>query len=91
MTLDEMKAQIAKLSAENAQLKSGLLAGGLGLKVSPKGAVSLTGVGKWPATFYAPTWQRILGHKKEILAFIEANKASLSWEKKTAKDDADSD
>jgi len=47
----EMKAELERLRAENAELKSKDSAG-LSLKVSEKGAVSLYGMGRFPVTLY---------------------------------------
>jgi hypothetical protein len=47
----EMKAELERLRAENAQLKN-KKATGLTLKVSEKGAVSLYGMGRFPVTLY---------------------------------------
>jgi hypothetical protein len=55
----EMKAELERLRAENAKLKSKDSAG-LSLKVSEKGAVSLHGMGRFPVTLYKEQWLRIL-------------------------------
>ena len=47
----EMQAKLERLRAENAKLKS-KNTGGLSLKVSEKGAVSLYGMGRFPVTLY---------------------------------------
>jgi hypothetical protein len=46
-----MQAELDRLRAENAQLKS-KDKGGLSLKVSEKGRVSLCGMGRFPVTLY---------------------------------------
>ena len=51
MSESELKAELERLRAENAQLKS-KGTGGLSLKVSEKGAVSLYGMGRFPVTLY---------------------------------------
>lgn len=77
---DEMLALIAKLQADNARLKAGMTAKNkLGIKVSEKGAVMVLGVRKFPVTFYAEEWARILAIKDQIEAFIVANKSDLSY------------
>ena len=87
MTVEEqMQAEIARLQAENAELKSKTPpGGGLGFKVSQKGGVSVYGLGRFPVTLYASQWSRLLEKKDEILTFIEANQASLKT-KEDAKD-----
>ena len=47
----EMQAELERLRAENAQLKN-KDKGGLTLKVSEKGGVSLYGMGRFPVTLY---------------------------------------
>jgi hypothetical protein len=51
MSESEMQAELERLRAENAQLKS-KDKGGLSLKVSEKGGVSLYGMGRFPVTLY---------------------------------------
>ena len=72
----EMKAELERLRAENAQLKN-KNTGGLSLKVSEKGAVSLYGMGRFPVTLYKEQWLRILASAPEIEAFIRENDAKL--------------
>ena len=71
---EELKQELEKLRAENRALKRG---GDLQLKVSAKGAVSLYGLSRFPATFYADEWEKILGMKDRILEFIRDNDAAL--------------
>lgn len=72
----EMKAELERLRAENAQLKT-KEKGGITLKVSEKGAVSLYGMGKFPVTLYKEQWLRVLASASEIEAFIRENEAKL--------------
>ena len=72
----EMKAELEHLRAENAQLKN-KKTGGLNLKVSEKGAVSLYGMGRFPVTLYKEQWLRILASAPEIDTFIRENDAKL--------------
>ena len=72
----EMKAELERLQAENAELKSKASAG-LSLKVSEKGAVSLYGMGRFPVTLYKEQWLRILAIAPEIEAFIRENDSKL--------------
>jgi hypothetical protein len=66
------------LRAENAALKN-RDKGGLTLKVSEKGAVSLYGMGRFPVTLYKEQeqWLRILGNASEIETFIRDNGSRL--------------
>ena len=54
MSESEMQAELERLRAENAQLK-GKDKGGLTLKVSEKGALSLYGMGRFPVTLLQRT------------------------------------
>jgi len=78
MTMNEaeMKAELERLRAENAQLKTKDKSG-ITLKVSEKGAVSLYGMGKFPVTLYKEQWLRILATASQIEAFIRENDAKL--------------
>jgi hypothetical protein len=60
----------------SARLKS-KNTGGLSLKVSEKGAVSLYGMGRFPVTLYKEQRLRILASAPEIEAFIRENEAKL--------------
>jgi hypothetical protein len=76
MSESEMKAELERLRAENSQLKN-TNTGGLSLKVSEKGAVSLYGMGRFPVTLYKEQWLRILASAPEIETFIRENDAKL--------------
>jgi hypothetical protein len=76
MSEEDLKAELAKLRAENETLKK---AGsrGISLKVSQKGAVSLYGMGRFPVTLYKEQWTKILEMSDVIKAFIADNNAQL--------------
>ena len=76
MNESEMQAELERLRAENTQLKS-RDRGGISLKVSEKGAVSLYGMGRFPVTLYKEQWLRVLEHAEEIKAFIRENESKL--------------
>ena len=61
MSSSDMQAELERLRAENATLKN-KDTGGLSLKVSEKGAVSLYGMGRFPATLHKEQWARILAN-----------------------------
>jgi len=72
----EMQAELERLRAENAQLKT-KEKGGISLKVSEKGAVSLYGMGRFPVTLYKEQWLRVLASAAEIETFIRENESKL--------------
>lgn len=72
----EMQAELERLRAENAQLKD-KGKGGITLKVSEKGAVSLYGMGRFPVTLYKEQWLRVLASAAEMEAFIRENESKL--------------
>jgi len=75
---DDLKAEIERLKAENANLKASKPARGiLSLKVSEKGAVSVYGMGRFPVTLYKEQWTKLLGYSEEIKKFIHENDSRL--------------
>ncbi len=76
-TEEELRAELERLKAENAALRAGRQRE-LSLRISPKGAVSLYGLRRFPATFYADEWDRILGMADDIRSFIRKNEGKLS-------------
>ena len=74
--LNQAKAEIERLKAENAQLKKPAR-GSMSLKVSEKGALSVYGLGKFPVTLYREQWDRLLGMADHIRQFIQENDAVL--------------
>ena len=75
-TEEELKAELAKLKAENEALKA-RTSKGISLKVSEKGGVSVYGMGRWPVTLYKEQWLKLLGMADEIRAFIREHDAQL--------------
>lgn len=73
MTQAEMKARIEELEGKLAKRST------IKLKVSEKGAVSMYGIRRFPVTFYADEWARILGNADQVTAFVEANRSKLSF------------
>jgi len=76
MAEDDLKAELARLKAENERLRN-QRARGVGLKVSEKGAVSVYGLGRFPVTLYKEQWTRLLDMADEIRLFINENEARL--------------
>ena len=76
MTIDdEERVELERLRAENEALRS--KGRGLSLKVSEKGAVSLYGLRRFPVTFYADEWEKVLGMAEEIHRFVRENEDRL--------------
>jgi len=75
-TDDEMRAELERLRAENEALKA-KGGRGLSLRVSEKGGVSLYGLRRFPVTFYADEWEKILGMAEEIQRFAKENEGKL--------------
>lgn len=82
MSDEGIQAELERLRAENAKLKS-KQERGISLKVSPKGGVSLYGVGRFPVTLYQEQWLRVLDEADEIRAFIKENRVALSLKGET--------
>jgi hypothetical protein len=73
---EDLQAELERLRAENEALKQKEVRG-LRLQVSAKKGVSLYGIRRFPVTFYADEWEKILGMSDEIQAFIRENQDEL--------------
>jgi hypothetical protein len=76
MADEDMQAELERLRAENARLKS-RTGRAVSLKVSEKGGVSVYGLGRFPVTLYKEQWQKLLDMSDEIRAFIRENESKL--------------
>jgi hypothetical protein len=76
MSEEDLKAELARLKAENEQLKT-QRGRAVSLKVSEKGGVSVYGLGRFPVTLYKEQWTKLLSMADEIRAFIKENDAKL--------------
>ena len=76
MSDDELKNELERLRKENAALKKGATTG-ISMKVSPKGGLSVYGMGRFPITLYKEQWLKLLDMSDDIQAFIAANDATL--------------
>ena len=76
MSEEELRMEVERLRAENEALKKSS-SKGLSMRVSPKGAVSIYGLGRFPVTLYKEQWLRLLDMADEIKAFIEQNGEQL--------------
>jgi len=68
-------ARIAELEAEVTKAKAPKA---LKFKVSPKGAVSVYGLQRFPVTLYKGQWEQLLASATELTAFVEANRSVLA-------------
>jgi hypothetical protein len=78
-SMDELKVmmdEIKRLKLENDEYKKRQRP--ITFSVSEKGAVSVSGIGKYPFTLFKNQWDRILEKKDDLLEFIETNKANLN-------------
>ena len=64
---------VAALANANAAMKKNIV-----VKVSPKGAVQINGIRKFPITFYKDEWNIIFSMKDQIETFIENNIGQLA-------------
>jgi hypothetical protein len=76
MSDEDVKAELERLRAENAALKS-RPARSVSLKVSEKGGLSVYGLGRFPVTLYKEQWTKLLDMTDEIRAFLRENDARL--------------
>jgi hypothetical protein len=76
MADEDLKAELARLRAENERLK-GQRGRGVSLKVSEKGGVSVYGLGRFPVTLYKEQWTKLLAMADEIRGFIKEHDAEL--------------
>lgn len=80
-----LQAEVEKLRNENAALKAKQQTKQhFTLKVSPKGAVAIYGLGRFPVTLYKGQMERLLNEKDNITAFITANAEALKTKEATA-------
>ena len=76
MSESDLQAELERLRAENAALKT-RSAKGVSLKVSEKGGVSVYGLGRFPVTLYKEQWLKLLDMTDDIRAFISAHESEL--------------
>ena len=77
-----IRKQFETLYAENDALKAKTAAKikPLNLKIGDKGGVCVTGLNsRFPVTLYAEQWTRLAEFMPQVLAFIEKNKAKLTY------------
>lgn len=69
-----LRAELEALRAENERLKHRPVT----FKVSPKGGVSVYGLGRFPVTLYVEQWERLLSQTESLQAFLAAHEAELT-------------
>jgi hypothetical protein len=65
---EDLQEQIRKLKEENSRLKK---SSSLSLKVSPKGGISVYGLGRFPVTLYQGQWEKLIQFVPQIQAFMD--------------------
>ena len=73
---DTLRAELERLRAENAALKS-RGSRGVSMRVSEKGGVSVYGLGRFPVTLYKEQWVRLLDMADDIRGFIRDHETEL--------------
>ena len=73
---DDLRAELERLRAENAALKS-RSGRGVSMKVSEKGGLSVYGLGRFPVTLYKEQWARLLDMADDIREFMREHDAEL--------------
>lgn len=72
----DLQQELNMLRAENEKLKA-VGEKSISFKVSPKGGMSVYGLGRFPVTLYRGQWERLLEEVENIRAFIETNSDQL--------------
>lgn len=81
----DAQAEIQRLQAKLAETEAKLTvaltkpAAPLGLKINPKGTVTMTGVrnAQYAPTYWPSEWAKIAGHGPVILEFLKTHEADL--------------
>ena len=87
LTYEQLMAKVQELEAKNAALEQATVKG-IKMAVSEKGAVSITGLQRFPVTLYSEQWERVGIHifglnpeqfnASPMGKFIAANRDKLS-------------
>lgn len=73
---DALALAMARIQELEAKLSAQPKSNG-GLKISPKGALSVYGLQRFPITLYKSQWKELIKRIPEIEKFIQDNEASL--------------
>jgi hypothetical protein len=85
MAEEDLRAELERLKAENAALKS-RSSKGISMKVSEKGGVSIYGLGRFPVTLYKEQWSKLLDMADDIRAFMQEHETELKTKEEKAKE-----
>ncbi len=85
MAEDDLRAELERLKAENAALKS-RGSKGVSMKVSEKGGVSVYGLGRFPVTLYKEQWTKLLDMAEDIRSFIHEHDAELKTKEEKTRE-----
>ena len=85
MAEEDLQAELERLKAENAALKS-RSSKGVSLKVSEKGGVSVYGLGRFPVTLYKEQWTKLLDMAEDIRSFLQEHDAELKTKEEKARE-----
>jgi hypothetical protein len=77
---ETVQQRLARLEARNAELEQQVSKSHnkLTLKVSPKKALSIYGLSRFPVTLYKDQWERVLKMADEINKFIREHNSELA-------------
>lgn len=75
--IEAIQAELERLRQENEALKANN-SQRTGMKVTPKGGLSVYGLGRFPVTLYKSQWVELFKREAEIKAFIETNGDKLT-------------
>ena len=84
MTDEALLGELERLRAEDLALKE-RRGGGVSMKVSEKGGVSVYGLGRFPVTLYREQWSKLLDIADDIRAFIRENEGRLKKKERAAE------
>ncbi len=82
---EDLRAELERLKAENAALKS-RTSKGISMKVSEKGGVSVYGLGRFPVTLYKEQWTKLLDMAEDIRAFMQDHEAELKTKEEKTRE-----
>ena len=84
MTEQEQQAMQQRIADLEAKLLRALKPKTNTIKVSPKGGVSIYGLGKFPVTLYASQWEKLFAMQDDIKEFILDHTAELAVKESAA-------